>query len=480
MDEGRPLRAEDFGAAWLAFLEQAVSSQPPVDPPLLGRVWDHLGTPPAGLPVVSETFPLWEHPNIQRAVDAWIAVPGRRAELLGLVGQARRHLSLSDLLAPQSRRHAGDMPAVGSVDYVNHDAGRHGMLTCVQFGLYLLGAPEGAAVLLLRGSDPQTGRDGVSLEVLASSPDRARAVLAELREGMHAHNVYRGQVLTIGGAEGPFRRHGLSVVSFPQLAQPSREEIVLPAGVLERIERQTIGFAAHAAELAARGRHLKRGLLLHGPPGTGKTLTIMYLVGQMAGRTVVVLSGRSLGYVGAAFALAHRLQPCTVVLEDVDLVAEERSQHGPSNAVLFELLNAMDGLGEDTDTLVLLTTNRPDLLEPALAARPGRIDLAVEVPLPDAEGRRALLTRYGEGVGLADADLDHLVVRTDGVSAAFIRELVRKAALFAVESGAGPVTRDHLDAALEEFLGAGGELTARLLGGTAAWAPPAADAGAPG
>jgi ATP-dependent 26S proteasome regulatory subunit len=63
----------------------------------------------------------------------------------------------------------------------------------------------------------------------------------------------------------------------------------------------------------------------------------------------------------------------------------------PSRPLLFELLNEMDGLAEDMDVLFLLTTNRTDVLEPALAARPGRIDQSVELPLPDATDRRRLI-----------------------------------------------------------------------------------------
>ena len=83
--------------------------------------------------------------------------------------------------------------------------------------------------------------------------------------------------------------------------------------------------------------------------------------------------------------LARRLAPSVVVLDDVDLVAQERS-YGPfgESSTLFELMNQMSGLGEDADVAFVLTTNRPDALEPALAARPGRVDLAVEIPLPDA------------------------------------------------------------------------------------------------
>ena len=147
--------------------------------------------------------------------------------------------------------------------------------------------------------------------------------------------------------------------------------------------------AGHREALLAAGQHLKRGLLLYGPPGTGKTHTTRYLLGQMSGYTRLVLTGRSLVAVGGVTDLARALLPAVVVLEDVDLVAEERS-HGPaSSPVLFDLLDAMDGAAPDADLLFLLTTNRADLLEPALAARPGRVDVAVEIALPDAPAREA-------------------------------------------------------------------------------------------
>src|ERR1044071_4688973 len=130
----------------------------------------------------------------------------------------------------------------------------------------------------------------------------------------------------------------------------------------------------------------------------------------------------------------------------------------------------MAGLGEDADILFVLTTNRPDHLEPALAARPGRIDLAIEVPLPDADCRRRLFELYGRGLKLKLADLDVWVRRTNGVSAAFIRELLRKAAVLAAEDdGMAPggelvVTDRHMEEATAELLVAGGPLTKTLLG----------------
>jgi ATP-dependent 26S proteasome regulatory subunit len=135
--------------------------------------------------------------------------------------------------------------------------------------------------------------------------------------------------------------------------------------------------------------------------------------------------------------------------------------------LLFELLNQMDGLGEDADVLFILTTNRPDHLEPALSARPGRIDLAIEVPLPDESCRKRLLELYGKGLTLALADIDVWVRRTKGVSAAFIRELLRKAAVVAAEDGSSGelvVADRHLEEASAELLVAGGMLTKTLLG----------------
>jgi len=165
--------------------------------------------------------------------------------------------------------------------------------------------------------------------------------------------------------------------------------------------------------------------------------------------------------------MARALQPSIVVLEDVDLVAEERTKGGSGCAtpILFELLNEMDGLADDADIVFLLTTNRPDLLEPALAARPGRVDQAIEIDAPDEACRRRLFALYGRGLTLEVTDLPRFIARTEGASPAFIRELLRRAALFAADDGSEIVVTDrHLDAALHDLVVQGGDLTKSLLG----------------
>jgi len=134
--------------------------------------------------------------------------------------------------------------------------------------------------------------------------------------------------------------------------------------------------------------------------------------------------------------------------------------------MLNGLLNEMDGLKEDADILFVLTTNRPEQLEGALAGRPGRIDQAIEVPLPDDIGRKKLVRLYGRGLPLSDAVVDEATQRTKGVTAAFIKELMRRIAQASIARDGGlAVGSDDIGEALDDMLFTGGRLNVRLLGG---------------
>src|SRR5207237_4227893 len=134
-------------------------------------------------------------------------------------------------------------------------------------------------------------------------------------------------------------------------------------------ERNTLGFLEHAETLRRSGRSVKRGLLLHGPPGTGKTLTAKWLAQTIPNVTVILLSAEQLTFVKECCRMARALAPALVIMEDVDLIASHRDQtKDPSAHVyLHQLLNEMDGLAANAEVIFLLTTNRPDVLEPALA-----------------------------------------------------------------------------------------------------------------
>jgi ATPase family associated with various cellular activities (AAA) len=418
----------------------------------------HLGDGAAELPVLTEELQAWELPNLQLALDALLARPGWRARTVGLSGQARHYhgLSLGDLV-----RGSGWVPGSGPVEYVNAAIAPGRTMPCLTLALLIVESPDGPLVMFIhRGQEHGFGAPSLVVQAVATGDGVTASVLRDLRRAMDECDVYRGQVLMVrvdprSGAE-------LVFVERPALA---RDEVVLPDGVLDTIERHVVGPTRHREALLAAGRHLSRGVLLWGPPGTGKTHTVRYLVSLLVDSTVIILSGAALGAVGAFSQLARRLAPSLVVLEDVDLVAQERS-FGPfgSSPVLFELMNQMDGVGEDADVAWVLTTNRADALEPALAARPGRVDLAVELPLPDDEARRRLFALYARGLELVELDVDAVVARTSGVPASFVKELLRKAALAAAEAGRGTVTGDDVSAALEGLLSETSALTRVLLG----------------
>jgi DNA polymerase III delta prime subunit len=428
------------------------------------RIRAHLAVDLAQAPVLTEEYDAFEHPNVQLALDEYVAAPHRRADLVGVAAINKRYmaLGLSDLLS-REQASSGLPLSEGPVDYINFHLAGDRVLPCVQFGLYLLHDGEKSLVVFVSGPVEHSGNQNLRVEVAAARPDDGRAFLAELTDAMRRLNVYRGHTISL--SPGRFGPGPQTLIAFHSLPRVTREDVILPEGILERIERQTIIFAERADRLRAAGRSLKRGLLLYGPPGVGKTLTVQYLSTRMSGRTIILTTGLGLGFLRPVVQLARLLAPSMVVLEDVDLIAEARGMpFGHSGPLLFELLNEMDGLQEDSDIIFLLTTNRADILEPALAARPGRIDLAVELPLPDLAGRRRLLELYAHGLQLPGVDLDSIADRIDGATPAYVKELLRKAAVLAAAEGAGlVVTNAYMEMALAE-LDEGGRLAQRLLG----------------
>jgi hypothetical protein len=430
---------------------------------LIERVTGHLEAPLPEVVVVTRNWPMWEHANIQRGVDAYLAEHGTAVAWFGIAGGQRTHEDLIGMLATARRQGMYDL---GSVDYTTTAIGPDDATEAVQLGLVGTSAPGGEPVLIaIRGANPQWGLEQCRLEVLATSRVTATEVRDRVERLMTEHDLLRGQVLAFGTSE----HRGNELLTFLPRPTLTGEEVVLPEGVLDAIERHTVGIAQHDKRLLAAGQHLKRGLLLHGPPGTGKTHTVRYLMGRLPDTTVIILTGTAMKLIGKAAELARRLQPSVVVLEDVDLIAQDRSYGPMVQPLLFTLLDAMDGVGGDADVTFLLTTNRAGELEKALADRPGRVDLAVEIPLPDAAGREALLRLYARGLKLT-ADLGPIVEATAGMTASFAKELLRRASLRAL--GARPdedvvVGDEELTAALREMQDARSALTRSLLGSSA-------------
>jgi hypothetical protein len=460
---------DHFSQAFQTFLDNVNRhvSEAEADDLLSTRVKEFMQDDLRHAHVINEEYPDRDLPNVHLALEIYLEAEERRADLLGL---AVEHgylggFGLSALAGDGIGRALSGGLMVGPVSYRSVEMRDDEYLQCVQWGMYLIEDGDKRLVVLIKGSSGLRLQVNMSIEVMANTKADAEHFLNEIRSLVRENNIYQGQVISIlpAGYGEPAQ------IAFHKLSSASRDEIVLPNDLLTSIERNTLTFSRQVERLRAAGRHIRRGLLFHGPPGTGKTLTTTYLANQLQGqRTIILLTAQSLGMLTEAISLARTLTPAMLILEDVDLVAEEREARPTYPVVLYELLNEMDGLSPDADILFILTTNRPAVLEPALISRPGRIDQAFEFTLPDEEARRRLFDLYSKGLNLQLADPDRLFRKIEGASPAFIRELLRKAALFAGEESDDPaippITDAHIESALSELVIGGGDLTKSLLG----------------
>src|SRR3989304_5430651 len=168
------------------------------------------------------------------------------------------------------------------------------------------------------------------------------------------------------------------------------------------------------------------GILLYGPPGTGKTL-IAKAVAHRAKATFIRMSGTELvqKYIGEGarlvrdvFDIAREKAPSIVFIDEIDAVGSRRTYDGTTgssevNRTMGQLLAELDGFDKRGDVKIVAATNRIDLLDPALL-RPGSFDRIIEIPLPDAIGRREILRIHTRNMKLDNVDFDGLVKMTDG------------------------------------------------------------------
>jgi hypothetical protein len=411
----------------------------------------HMGGRCETAETVSHTIKASERVTIQMTLDGWLAAGG---QMIGYApDNAHGNTSLSQLLLDDVR--------IAPVQRRQFEKAPEEFIDCVTRGLLLLHhAGRPIAVLL---SQPDSRYDTPIIEVMAGERSLAGEVMKKVHDAIANDTVYKGRTIYL--EEDRFA--GDIHVRFQKMPSATRESLVLPEALMTVVERNVLGMIKHADTLRKSGRSTRHGVLLHGPPGTGKTLLLRYLAGSLPGHTVILMTGRQEALVRESCQLAKLLAPSLVILEDVDLIATGR-ENNQCPVLLHDLMDEMDGLGSKAEVIFLLTTNRPEALETALSARPGRIDQAIEFPLPDEDCRRRLFRLYGQGLDLSGLDLPRWVEKTENVSPAFIEELLRKSALMAAERGETQpplkVTDADVQAALEELVVFGGELTQKLLG----------------
>lgn len=255
-----------------------------------------------------------------------------------------------------------------------------------------------------------------------------------------------------------------------EIPKTEREQIILPSEVLDVIHRSMLGRLRFAKLLEFHGHSSKTGILLHGMPGTGKTLVSKYLINLCKEHTAIIPTGMETETIREAFRMAVYLQPGIIIIEDVDLLAERRETNANITG-LQELMNQLDGLTPSRDAIILMSTNRPEIIKSALASRPGRVSQAVAFPLPDSEHREKLLRLFCKAADISSLQVSRWVERTEKASPAFLEELVKLAMIIAAErldvsepDVALVLNDSDFDQAIHELVVFGGQIASNVLG----------------
>ena len=410
-------------------------------------------------------FPFRVRADLQRAIDRLFAAGTTISYFCGVEKEyCHEGLKFSHLLVD------GHSPAVSvPPQYEEVDIGEAEPVRCLKNGLWFLNNAGSKYVVFLTPAGHYGQVTGIQFQIATANDENGtritQAFFKHLEDSILRAESYRGKVLSLELNEHSYSGESTGI-TVHRLRTVNREQVILPKKTLELLERNVIQFVQRREQLSRFRQATRKGILFYGPPGTGKTHTIHFLAGTLPGHTTLLISAEQVGLLSEYMILARLLQPSVVVMEDADLIARERSQMGVCEEVLLnKLLNEMDGLKEEADILFILTSNRPEALEAALTSRPGRIDQAIEFPLPDEEGREKLIRLYSQGIDLHDDLVQAVVKRTDRVSPAFIKELMRRSVQFHLErSDTGALELSDVENALEEMLFSGGCLNAKLLG----------------
>jgi hypothetical protein len=340
------------------------------------------------------------------------------------------------------------------------------------FWLVRPGGAHGPCIVRVRLM-PQAAQ--VQIEVAAPQAAAAAQILDDVLAYAAEQSIYRGHALRVTFGHTTRSDYDDEDVATPmdltflREAPVTEQAIVLEATTLRTLEHAVVDFHRRRDELMRLGVPGKRGVLFYGPPGTGKTYTCRYLAHRLAPVTTLVATGHSLLHMQEICALAGMFQPALVLLEDVDLVFASRELNA-YNTVLGEFMDALDGFGERHHVIFVLTTNAIERVEAAIKDRPGRISQCIYFGPPSPPLRRRYLEHQLRAYPAARCDVGAIVAQTEGVSQAFLKELVYRSVQLATAgqsaTSAAQVLLDdeHISAALEEMLDGAGQAGRRIIG----------------
>ena len=239
------------------------------------------------------------------------------------------------------------------------------------------------------------------------------------------------------------------------------------AGVDEPKEelQEIIEFLKDPQKFQKLGGKIPKGVLMMGPPGTGKTLLAKAVAGEanvpffsISGSDFVeMFVGVGASRVRDLFEQGKKNAPCIIFIDEIDAVGRHRGAglgggHDEREQTLNQLLVEMDGFESNDGVILMASTNRPDVLDPALL-RPGRFDRQVVVSYPDVRGREGILKVHTRKIPLDEnVDVNVIARGTPGFTGADLANLVNEAALIAARMNKKVVTLNDLEFAKDKVL----------------------------
>jgi len=276
--------------------------------------------------------------------------------------------------------------------------------------------------------------------------DRSMAIelVEAIRTYMQEYNFLKGEKLKL--TDG----YWFSFLNYPKIGW---DKLILPSALRDEILLNLI-FPLNNEKLCKKHKiPWRRGLLLGGEPGTGKTKLAKVLCNLLDKVTVIWVTAESLreaNHVKALFRAARYFKPTLLIMEDIDFFGADREiERSP---IMGELLNQLDGNAPNDGVFVMASSNRPGLLDKALANRPGRFDVKLEVKLPDIGDRLKMLNLFAIGKQLGD-DVDFTVLssRTNGLTGAHIQEALVYATLDSLHKGVEKVQMSSIEKAIKRM-----------------------------